>query len=74
MVKGNVGLRERVKVVYKELYWKHTWETILDGIDFCRLFEHDNLLLDQPFTEEEINAELMSCKGDKGPWLDDFNG
>lgn len=45
----------------------------LQGLNFCRLSDEDNILLTAPFTVKEIKEAIFSCEGNKSHGPDGFN-
>ncbi|MCI08316.1 LINE-1 reverse transcriptase like, partial [Trifolium medium] len=46
---------------------------VLNGIEFDKLSQADNVLLTDRFTEEEVREAIWSCDGNKSPGPDGFN-
>ena len=46
---------------------------LLDGLSFPSIDEDDRVVLDRPFTEEEVWGLVKGMAGDKAPGLDGFS-
>jgi hypothetical protein len=45
----------------------------LDGVDFTSITAEDDVWLDRPFEEMEIEDVVLGCNGDKAPGSDGFS-
>ncbi|PNX81845.1 cysteine-rich receptor-like protein kinase [Trifolium pratense] len=69
---------ENVKLEVKNYFTRNFTEDwhnrpFVNGINFNELSTEDNVLLLQPFSEEEVREVIWSCDGNKSPGPDGFN-
>lgn len=60
---------------YHLLFWdeEEVWQPTLDGVGFDTISQADSLVLESPFTKEEVLGVLGSMPGDKAPGPNGFS-
>ncbi|CAL0323583.1 unnamed protein product [Lupinus luteus] len=67
-------LRSEISKYFKSLFSQlPSTNPTLDGVNFRRLSEAQNLFMNADFGEEEIRSAVWNCAGDKSPGPDGFN-
>ncbi|GKV36495.1 hypothetical protein SLEP1_g44621 [Rubroshorea leprosula] len=64
------GVANYFETLFKEDVWQRP---VLDGIEFKKISDEERVMLEAPFSEEEVRQAVWSCESMKAPGPDGFN-
>ncbi|GKU92387.1 hypothetical protein SLEP1_g6121 [Rubroshorea leprosula] len=68
------NMKESVANYFETLFKEDTWQRpTLDGIEFKRISDEERVMLEAPFTVEEVRQAVWNCESSKAPGPDGFN-
>ncbi|GKV47213.1 hypothetical protein SLEP1_g54131 [Rubroshorea leprosula] len=68
------NMKESVANYFETLFKEDTWHRpALDGIEFKRISDEERVMLEAPFTVEEVRQAVWNCESLKAPGPDGFN-